>query len=60
VIGPLGVDRDVPDLVDDQELGLGEQLEPLLEPVFRERPAEVRGGLKCAASILVVRNNHRG
>ena len=39
-IGSLPVDRDVPDLVDDQELGLGEQFEALLEAILEERLAE--------------------
>jgi len=41
-IGPLPIDRDVADLVDNQELGLGHDLEPLLEAILVERLAEGR------------------
>ena len=44
-IGALPINRDIADLVNDQELGLGQHLEPVLQPVFAERFARAsRGG----------------
>ena len=46
-MGPVPVDGDVADLVDDQELGLAVELQPLLDPVLgvglRERSDERHG-----------------
>src|SRR5262249_19216791 len=39
-VGALAIDRDVADLVDDQDLRLGEQFEPLVETVLRQGLAE--------------------
>ena len=39
-VGALAIDRDVADLVDDQDLRLGEELELLVEAVLGERLAE--------------------
>ncbi len=41
-IRALPIDRDVADLVDDQELGLREDLEPLFQAILIERLAERR------------------
>src|SRR5262249_61947091 len=47
-IGAVAVDRDVADLVDDEQLRLREEFEPLLEPILAEglaeRGQESRGG----------------
>src|SRR5947208_588512 len=39
-IGAVAVDRDVADLVDDQQRRLGEELQTLVEPILAERLAE--------------------
>jgi len=63
-IGALPINGDIPDLINDQELGLGQHLEAVLQPVFGERFAERReeahGGRKQDAVALLTGRDAQG
>jgi len=48
-MGGVGVERQIAEFVDDQELGLGEEAEPLLEPALGMRLGEACGQSPPAA-----------